>query len=201
MAYDLWSRKLTPANWARRSTLPVAFTTPQDLFSTSKAKAEIRTIKQLKLAADRGDPVAKHLWAKKLGFLRDMKTRAAGGYPDSAHCKRVIAALSAQGIVVAGWSQGSVSCGTRRSSRTVKGEIIDGRRISVVGGPDDPLTKLPAKERTTVAKLIVLRKKADAGDASSQRIVETVARLQIFVVPPGLTATNEQQYMVHGKGC
>jgi hypothetical protein len=195
MAYDLWYRRQTAANWARRSTLK-ADTLP-DPFSSPKAQEEILAVKQLKLAADRGDPMAKRLWARKLGYLRGMKARAAGGYPDSAHCKRAMEVLAAQGIVVSGWR--SISCGVGRSPRTVKGEIVNGRGVSdsgrfvslmgqgrgftMWGGPADPLAQLPTKERKAVAQLILLRKRADEGDASAQRVVEAVARLQIFVPP------------------
>jgi len=115
MAYDLLLRRLTRANWARRSTLPVV----------------------------------------------------------------------APASPVSGWPRKSISCGVERSPRTVKGEIVNGRRVSIVGGPDDPLAQLPAKERKAVAQLIVLRKRADDGNASAQRIVEAVARLKIFVSPAG----------------
>jgi hypothetical protein len=98
MAYDILLRRQIRRNYARKSTIEI-----KDPFATPQAQEEIRSVKLLKLAADKGDPIAKQLWTRKLGFLRDMKKRSAGGYPDSAHCKRAMEVLAAEGIVVSGW--------------------------------------------------------------------------------------------------
>jgi hypothetical protein len=180
MAYDILFRKRTKANWARRSSLP---SLSPDPFATLQGQQEIRSVVLLKQAAERGDPTAKQLWARKLGFLRNMKARAAGGYPDSAHCQRAMTVLAQNGVVVSGSGQDcALSCGTNRSPVTVKGQFKNGHRVPLMG-QDDPLATLPAKERALVAKLIVLRKQADTGNRTAQRVVETVAQLQIFTPP------------------
>lgn len=216
MAYDLLLRRRTSANWARGSSLSSATTSslwPSDPFKTPKALAERRAVKQLKLAADQGDPQAKKAWARKREFLLGMKLRAAGGYPDSAYCKRAMEVLAEDGVVISG--SRALSCGANRNPNTVKGTLVNGRRVSstgrfvsqtgqargfamyggssFVGGPDDPLTQLPGKERAFVLKLVALRKKADVGDAAAQRVVETVAKLQIFDLPKSLLASRRDE--------
>jgi hypothetical protein len=200
MAYDLLLRRLTPANWARRSTLPVTGDkNSPDAAIIRAAQEHASFFCSLKARASKGDKAA----AKKLGeqqvLLRDMKLRAAGGYPDSSYCQKFMTAMATEGIVVSGWPRKSISCGVGRSPHTVKGEIVNGRGISdngrfvslmgqgrgftMWGDPADPLAQLPTKERKTVAQLILLRKRADEGDTSAQRVVEAVARLKIFVPP------------------
>lgn len=173
MAYDLWYRRQTPANWARRSSTVIAAHVPAP---TKSRKIGIscgpaRSPKTVKGEIDTE--------AKATAATFALYNKAIAGDPKALQMLNEIGTLARRG--------------NKRALRVVRliNQAHQQKQTTVVGSPDDPLAQLPAKERKAVAQLIVLRKRADAGDGSAQRIVEAVARLKIFVPPSGLALPGE----------
>jgi hypothetical protein len=105
MAYDLLTRRQTPANWTRysrrrprsRGTIFLVEYTfaPEPLATTDAEKALVARLAVLKMRADAGDKKALRQWRENLKAVLEAKRRAARGDP---RARRLVQVLSESGL-------------------------------------------------------------------------------------------------------